>query len=128
MYQLTMQDSSYRDYPIQYSTSPSTRIEEIDIADMWNNLLFNLEQEQPKTSFYLSLTRLLETDFSSVWPYFEIKNETSLIEKMLEIEFPDYMLEFDTVVHMAPIKEWSVQLRVKSVERATPCIVEPVGQ
>jgi len=56
MYQLTMQDSSYRDYPIQYSTSPSTRIEEIDIADMWNNLLFNLEQEQPKTSFYLSLS------------------------------------------------------------------------
>jgi len=67
-------------------------------------------------------------DYSSsikINQFFESKNETSLIEEMLEITVPEDMLEFDIVVQMPPIKEWSARLRVKSVEKATPHIVEP---
>jgi len=65
-------------------------------------------------------------DYSSSTNQFsESKNKTSLIEEMLEITVPEDMLEFDIVVQMPPIKEWSARLRVKSVEKATPRIVDP---
>ncbi len=125
MYQLTMQDVTYRDYPIQYFSSPSTGIEEIDIIDIWDSVLSNWVRERPKRPFYHSLISLLETDLSSIWPHFEIKSETSMFEEILEREIPEDMLEFDIVVRMPPMKEWSARLRVKSVEKATPCIVDP---
>jgi len=31
--------------------------------------------------------------------------------------------EFDIVVRVPPVKVWSARVRVKSVEKATPCIV-----
>jgi len=127
MYQLTMQDIAYRDYPIQYFSTSSTGIEEIDIMDIRDNLLSTWMRKRPKKLFYHSLIPLLEIDLSSIWPHFEIKNETSLIEGMLEMAVPEDMLEFDIVVRMPPMKEWSARLRVKSVEKATPRIVEPEG-
>lgn len=126
MYQLTIQDVTYRDYPIQFS-SPSTSIEEIDIRDIWDSVLSKWVRERPKGLFYHSLISLLETDLSSIWPHFEIKRETSMFEEILERELPDDMLEFDIVVRMPPMKVWSARVRVKSVEKATPCIVEPEG-
>ncbi|MFZ8805661.1 MAG: hypothetical protein ACO2PO_22140 [Candidatus Calescibacterium sp.] len=58
---------------------------------------------------------------------FEIKNETSLIEKPSEIAISEDMLEFDIVIRMSPKKEWSVRLRVESIEKTKPHIVEPEG-
>ena len=34
-------------------------------------------------------------------------------------------IEFDVVVRMPPVREQAVLVRVKSIERATPHIVEP---
>ena len=34
-------------------------------------------------------------------------------------------IEVDVIVHMQPKTEWSARAKVKSVERATPNIVEP---
>jgi len=127
MYQLTMQDIAYQDYPIQYFSSSSAGIEEIDIMDIRDSLLSTWMRKRPKELFYHSLIPLLEIDFSSIRPRFEIKNETSLIEGILEMAVPEDMLEFDIVVRMPPKKEWSARLRVKSVEKATPHIVEPEG-
>ncbi|MHA1330003.1 MAG: hypothetical protein ACTSR2_02890 [Candidatus Hodarchaeales archaeon] len=127
MYQLTMQDVTYRDYPIQYFSSPSTGIEDIDIIDILDSMLSNWVRERPKTPFYHSLISLLKTDLSSIWPHFEIKSETSMFEEIFEREIPKDMLEFDIIVRMPPMKERSARLRVKSVEKATPRIVEPVG-
>jgi len=124
MYQLTMQDIAYRDYPIQYFSTSSTGIDEIDIMDVRDNLLSTWMRKRPKKLFYHSLIPLLEIDLSSIRPHFEIKNETSLIEEILEMVVPEDMLEFDIFVRMPPIKEWSARLRVKSVEKATPRIFE----
>jgi len=56
---------------------------------------------------------------------FDWQSCISLDEEMLEITVPEDILEFDIVVQMPPIKEWSARLRVKSIEKATPHIVEP---
>jgi hypothetical protein len=127
MYQLTMQEVTYRDYPIQYSPSLSTGIEEIDVIDLRERVLSNILREQPKRPFYSSLISLLETDLSSIWPHFEIKSETSRFEEISEREIPEDMLEFDIAVRMPPVKEWYARVKVKSVEKATPRIVEPEG-
>ncbi|HIE14475.1 TPA: hypothetical protein EYP70_04310 [Candidatus Bathyarchaeota archaeon] len=127
MYQLTIQDVTYRDYPIQYFSSPSTRIEEIDIIDVRDSILSNWVRERLKRPFYHSLISLLETDLSSIRPHFEIKTETSTFAQTLERRIPEYTLEFDIVVRMQPMKEWSARVRVKSIEKAKPSIVEPEG-
>jgi len=123
MYQLTTQDVTYQDYPIQYSSSPSTGIEDID--NIRDSVLSNWLQEGFRRLF--SLIPLFKVDLSSIKPHFEIKNETSLIEEIFEKTIPEDMLEFDIVVRMPPMKEWSARVKVKSVEKATPRIVEPEG-
>ena len=62
MYQLTMQEVTYQEYPIQEFSSPSTSIEEIDIRDLQVNMLFYLIRERLKKPFYPSLISLFETD------------------------------------------------------------------
>ena len=127
MYQLTNQDVTHRDYPIQYFSNPSTGIKEIDTENLRDSVLSKWIRERPKRPFYHSLIFLFETDLSSIWPRFEIKSETSMLEEILGRETPEDMLEFDIYVRMPPMKEWSQQVRVKSVEKAAPRIVEPEG-
>jgi hypothetical protein len=123
MYQLTKQDIVYVDYPIQLFSIPSE--ERIGITDIVSGLLSSCALELHY--LYRSLFPGLEIDLSSIQLYFEIKNETSLIEKPSEIAISEDMLEFDIVIRMPPKKEWSVRLRVESIEKAKPHIVEPEG-
>jgi len=128
MYQLiTMQEVTNQDYPIQYLSNPSTSIEEMDIRDFLINILSNLIRQNVKRPSYLSLISILETDLSSIWPRFEIKSETALLEETFVEKFMEDMLEFDIVVQMPPLREWSARVKVKSVEKAKPHIVEPEG-
>lgn len=127
MYEQTLQDVTYPDYPIQTPSSPSTGIEEIDKPEIWESLLFSLIRKQFKKQIHYNLFPLFEVDLSSIKPHFEIKNETSLIEDIFEKTIPENMLEFNIVVRMPPMKEWSARVKVKSVEKATPRIVEPEG-
>jgi len=114
-----------RDYPMQNFNSASTGIEEIDIMNMMDKRLFSLKDESIQKFFYKNSTPLLNADSSSIRPYFELKKETTLNEEILEITIPENMLEFDIVVKMSPKKEWTARMKVKSVEKATPHIVEP---
>jgi len=128
MYQLTVTEVTYPDYPSQYFSSPSTKLEGIDAIYIWDNALSNWTRKQHKKPFYHTIVHLLKTDLSSIWPHFEIKNETSMFEEeLMKKEHPDDMLEFDIIVRIPPIKEGSARLRVKSVKKAVPHIVEPVG-
>ncbi|MFQ6062271.1 MAG: hypothetical protein ACE5J9_03740 [Methanosarcinales archaeon] len=79
-----MQDVTYQDYPIQYPSAISSRIEEIDKNEILDSLSFiwirKLLKEHFFYYFYQSLLPSLEIDLSSVYPRFEIKSETSSIE------------------------------------------------
>ena len=128
MYQPTLRDVTYQCYPFQYSSAVSSEVEDMDKNDMWDNLLYALVREkQFRMPFlpYQSLVSLLENDWSSVWPHFRIKNETSLIEERFKTTIPEDMVEFDIIVRMPPMKEWTARLKVRGVEKATPHIVEP---
>jgi hypothetical protein len=125
MYQLTKQDIVYVDYPIQLFSISSIGEERIGITDIVSGLLSSCALELHY--LYRSLFPGPEIDLSSIQSYFEIKNETSLIEKLSEIAISEDMLEFDIVIRMPPKKEWSVRLRVESIEKAKPHIVEPEG-
>lgn len=129
MYQLTMQDVTYQGYSIQYPPAVSSRVVEMDISEMVDSLLaiWMKKKRLKEPFFYRTLLALLETDSSSVWPRFETKSETSLIKEAVEEAIPEEILEFNIVVRMPPIKEWTTQVRIKSTEKATPHIVEPGG-
>ena len=136
MYQLTLRDVTYQGYPIQYPSAVSSGLEEIDINDIWNSLLSGWIQEKGfrHPFLYPSLMSLLEIDWSSVRPHFEIKNETSLIEEAVGKAIPKYiseedivmeMVEHDFIVRMPPKKRYIVELEVKDVRKGEPRIVEP---
>lgn len=136
MYQLTLRDVTHQGYPIQYPSAISSRVEEVDINDIWNSLLSVWVQEKPfrHPFLYPSLMSLLEIDWSSVRPHFEVKNETSLIEEAVEKAIPKYISEEDIVmemvghdfiVRMPPKKRYIVELEVKDVRKGEPRIVEP---
>lgn len=130
MYQSTFQDVTYPNSPTQYISSPSTEIEEIDMMTSLEN---QISAQKPSVKSYRSLLPFFKIDRSSIFfPRVEIENNTSLIEEVSEevsekTTVIEEMLELDIVVRMPPIKEWSARLRVISVEKATPRIVEPEG-
>ena len=62
MYGQTLQAITYQDYPIQYPSSPSTGMEEIDV-DIWESLLsIWIRKKRLKSLFYHSLIPLLKID------------------------------------------------------------------
>jgi len=129
MYQLTSRDVTYQGYPIQYPLTGSWRAEETETSEILDSL-FSIWMGQKRLKvpfFYRNLSTLFEIDISSVYPHFEIKSETSLIGEAIEEVIPEEMLEFDVVVRMSPIKEYTARVRIKSIEKAIPHIVEPKG-
>ncbi len=127
-YQLiTTQEVTSQYYPTQYLSSPSTSMDEIDIAEFPLNILSNLKQKNIKRSF--SLISVLENDLSSIWPRFEIKSETASIEevekeKVTEIiseeDIALEMVENDFVVKMPPKKKYEIHVLVKNIKRGEP--------
>ena len=55
-----------------------------------------------------------------------MKNETSLIKEIAGTSIPED-IEYNIVVRMPPLKEQTVHVRVKGIEKATPHVVEPEG-
>ena len=128
MYQLTVQEVTYQDYPVQHLPAMSSKEEEIPLNELLDVLVSIIRKKRQlgKLLTHKTLSSPLEIDSSSVWPLFEMKSETSLIKEIAEEPTPEDM-EFDIVVRMPPVKEQTVLVRVKSIERATPHVVEPEG-
>jgi len=123
----TIEEVTNQDYSpqLQSLSSPSTSMEEVDIMDFLINVIANLIRQDIRRPPYFSLGSILETDISSIWPRFEMKSETALLKETFAEKSIEDLLEFDIIVRMSPIKEWSAQVKVKSIEKAMPCIVEP---
>jgi len=108
-------------------SSPSSGIDKADIAELLNELLsFN-----PSTSgtqrfapMLLPLFYLLEIDHSSVLPRLEPKNET-FVEEVSEQMIMERMIKHDFIVKMPPVSEYTIKVRVKSIEQAIPHILTP---
>lgn len=113
-------------YPLQDAFTGSSREEETDTNEIFDRLFFLMCQGLLKTPFlYQSLTPRFQSDASSIHPCFELRSETSLTEDIFKEVIPEEMLEFDIVVWMPPVREYTARVKIKSVEKATPRIVEP---
>lgn len=114
--------------PIQNVFTGSTKEEETDRGELLGIVdlpehprLFKVAIPTP----YGSLLALFHVDDSSVYPHFEARTETSLIKEAPRELTPEDILEFNIVVRMPPVREYTVHARIRSVERATPRIVKP---
>ena len=126
--QVRSRDVMTKDYPISCTFAESSRTQGPDTSGIWDVFSFFEAKELPiRHSIYHSLLRLVEIDLSSVCPRLEPVTGTSLIEELRgEISFEEE-LEYDVVVRMRPVKACSVRVRITSVERPGPRIVEPEG-
>lgn len=129
MYQPRGQDVTSHIYPIPHLFSGSST-EQTDINEILDNLFSTWVREiKGVFYFYQSLLPVLELDLSSVCPRFEIKSETSMIEikEISEEIIVAGMIKDDFIVKMPPIREHTLRVKIKSIEKAHPHIVEPEG-
>ncbi len=131
VYQGISQDVTCPDYPIQYTpTGSSTREADInELLDIPFSILIRQKRPNEYFPFYQNPLFLFEIDLSSVWPRFEVKSGTSLIEvkEISEEMIVAGMIKHNLIVQMSPIKEYTLRVRVKSIEKATPHIVGAEG-
>jgi hypothetical protein len=127
--EVTSRDITTKDYPIPYVFTGSSRREETDVSEILDWLSFASMRQGllKKPSFRRSLLPSFEIDLSSVYSQFESKIETYVTELLSEEDIVSGMLKQDFIVRMPPVKEYTVWVKVKSVEKATPRIVETEG-
>lgn len=129
VHEVTSRDITTKDYPIPYPFTGSSWREETDISEILDWFFFVLMREEllKKPFFYRSSLQSFEIDLSSVYSQFESKIETYVTELLSEEDIVSGMLKQDFIVRMPPAKEYIVWVKVKSVEKATPRIVETEG-
>jgi hypothetical protein len=145
IHQSTLQEVTSQNYLIHDLPSGSST-EETNITKILDNLSSTWIRQKSEECFYpypnllplleidwstvLRLLPLLEIDWSTVLrPFFEVKSETSLVEikEISEEAIVTGVMKHDFIVRMPPIKEYTLRVKVKSIEKATPHIVEPEG-
>jgi hypothetical protein len=127
--QVTSLDVMTKDYPISHTFAWGARTEEPDMSAILDGVLFLFEAKTlpMRHSLYESLLRLFEIDLSSVHPHFEPMTATSVVDEFYEETPFEEELEYDVVLRMPPVRQRSMRVRVRSVRKATPRIVEPEG-
>lgn len=128
---MTSEEAKIKDYLTPYAFTGSSMEEEIYISEVLDWLTSDLIKQDlfAKLFFYPSILSLFEIDLSSsVNPYFEPIARTSLTEEFHEEILPKEVpeLEYDVTVRIPPVREYTIQAKIKSVEKATPRIVELV--
>jgi hypothetical protein len=129
LHEVTSRDITTKDYPIPYPFTGSSWREETDISEILDWFFFVLMREEllKKPFLYRSLLPSFEIDLSSVYSQFESKIETYVTELLSEENIVSGMLKQDFIVRMPPVKEYTVRVKVRSVEKATLRIVETEG-
>ncbi|HEC32506.1 MAG: hypothetical protein DRG59_06975 [Deltaproteobacteria bacterium] len=124
MYSIQKSTSSNEGYlPIFYS-SPSTRLDEIDYTSL---PAFASQSESVCSFLYRNLINWINTDWSSIWPLFEVKSDSSLLDEFFIDTFLSDLIEYDVLVFAEPRSRKKIRFNVRSVRKGTPCIVEPEG-
>lgn len=126
LHQVTSKDLKAKPYTIQGVFTGSSREDESDVSEELDSL-FSFLMSQRLDFLYQNLSSMFQVDASSIYTCFEPKNETYLTKEISEEEIISKMIEYDFIVRMSPVKEYTVRIRIKSVEKAIPRIIEPEG-
>lgn len=123
---VTVWDTEDKPYAIQGTFTGSSREEEIDTSEELENLFLLLIR--PGLDFlYRGFSQVFQVDASSLYPLFKTGNETYLTRELSEEEIISEIVESRFIVRMSPVKEYTVRMKIESVEKAIPRIVEPEG-
>jgi hypothetical protein len=121
------EDMRGEEYPIKLLSGPSSGVEKVDITELVDELQ-SLWQKNIRLAYSsrtpFPLSYLFEIDYSSVWPRFEIKNET-FVDGVSEEMILERMVRHDFIVKMPPVSEYTIKVKIKSIDAATPHIVTP---
>lgn len=112
---------------LPYLISRGSRVERIDqtnIPGYWPIIILARLGFLQRISNYRSLPSPFEVDSSSVLPQFEPVSRTSFGDETKEI-FLAEALEGDIVIRVPPVSEGTIRVKVKSIERAVPRVIEP---
>ena len=129
MYQISSKEVTNQDSLVQFIPSPSTSIEEINREDSLVNVPSNWIRQPFEKQPYYSLLFLFEADFSSIYPHFKIKSETSIreleeskefFETVTEEEIALEMIDHDFIVRMPPKKRYQIDVLVRSIKKGEP--------
>jgi hypothetical protein len=125
--EVTSGDVKAQVYPIRGLLARSSEENEDDISEELDRLFSSLMGL--KLDFlYQNLPLVPQVDTSSLkFPRFKPENETYLTEELSEEEIIGKMIEYDPIVRMSPLKEYTVRVRIESINKATPRVVEPEG-
>jgi len=113
------------EYPISGVFTGSSRKESTELREILDWLCFSIIRQD---FYYLrGVMPLFEIDISSVYPHLELTSETYVTEDLTEEEIAYKMLDHDFIIKMPPKKEYTIRVKVRSIEKATPRIIKPDG-
>lgn len=120
----TSKHKDYLEYLRSVTTSTSSDIDPTETLDFSSLVKRNFLKKPYDCK---SVLPLFHFDWSSKYPMFEYRSETSLVDGFYKKIVPDQTLEYDVFVHINPIKKYTVRVKVKKVKTAIPHIIEPTG-
>jgi len=125
--EITSSDLLPDGYPISIIFTGSSRKEGSELKEILDWLFFSLTRQDLSINFsYLrECMPLFERDMSSVHPHLEITSETYETMILTDEEIVSDMLDHNYVVKMPPKKEYSIRLKIRSVEKAVPRVFKP---
>ena len=71
-----------------------------------------------------NVRRQVDVDSSSVYPHYEVTNETFCIKDAGISEEPSYSEDFDMIVQCPPVNRYAIQMRVRSISKGKPVILQ----
>ena len=124
---VTSEQVTLQDFLPEYPGSGTSPVMDAELNELVENILSMLATRTLSMGprLYAGFRWPCEVDLASVSLHYEFRNETSSIQETVGLGALDEMLEFDVVVHMSPVKEYTARLKVTSREKAIPRIVEP---
>lgn len=125
VYEVTSQDLTFEEYQTQCAFAGSSKIDEREKGD--DRLPFVLGKKLVKKPFTYRLLPLFDVDISSRYPHLKAKSVSALSEKVFDEALPEEMMEYDVFVRMPPLRDYTIRVKIKSVEKAIPRVVEPEG-
>jgi hypothetical protein len=122
------QETTSQNYSIHNLSALSSSLGEIVISELLNRLLLTSRKELLlKLRSYQPLSPLFEIDQSSVRPSLEPESKTFSTEltELSEETIIKELVKDDFIIQMPPVRDYTLRVRVKSIEKATPHIVNP---
>lgn len=123
--EVTSRDVKTGPYPIWGVFTRSSEENEDDVSEELDRL-FSFLMGSKLDFLYQNLPLASQVDTSSLKSsLFMPENETYLTEELSEEEIIGKMIEYDPIVRMTPLREYTVRVKIKRVDKAIPRVVEP---